>query len=436
MMPRLRLLGLVALAGIPLVFAVFLPPLEQLGMLLTVAAVALALVDLLLTPSLRKIEVGRDVRDVLSVGARNPVTIGLRNRQSAAVTLTIHDEPPGPSTWFDLPCEVSLAPQQQVGVIYLLQPQRRGKNRFGKIHLRMNSRWGFWTLLDTRDLSREIKIYPDIQAVQQVELLARQNRLAEAGVRLSRIRGRGSEFDRLREYRREDEFRHIDWKATARHQDLISREYVVERNQNVLLLIDSGRSMCNEADGVSHFDRCLNAAILLAYVALRQGDTVGVMACSNRLERWVRPVRGRSGIESLISQVYDLTPTYEATDYGLMIEELRRRYRKRSLVILLTHALDELHLATIAEHVRQLRSPHLILSAFLQNVPLLERLNTVPETDLEAFQVAAAAEVVSLQETEIAKLQQSGLLVIDTAPEALSGKLISRYLDIKARHLL
>ncbi|MFO0917496.1 MAG: DUF58 domain-containing protein [Planctomycetaceae bacterium] len=435
-MPRLRLLGLVTLAGIPLIFGVFFPSLAPLGVLLTVVAVAVALVDLLLTPSLLNIDVGREVRDVLSVGARNPVTISVKNRNASPVELSLHDEPPAPSAWFDLPARVTLASQQRQGVVYLLQPRRRGRNRFGRIHLRMTSRWGFWTLLETRDLTREVKIYPDIQAVQQVELLARQNRLAEAGVRLSRIRGRGSEFDRLREYRREDEYRHIDWKASARHQDLISREYVVERNQNVLLLLDSGRSMCNEADGVSHFDRCLNAAILLAYVALRQGDTVGFMACSNRLDRWTRPVRGRSGLETLVSQVYDLSPTYEATDYALMIEELRRRYRKRSLVILLTHALDELHLATIAEHVRQLRSPHLVLSAFLQNVPLAQRLQSMPETDLDAFQIAAAAEVVSLQEAEIAKLKQTGLLVIDTAPESLSGRLISQYLDIKARHLL
>lgn len=436
MMPRMRLLGLVALAGIPLALGAFLPALAPLGVLATVIIAAVAMVDLLITPALRKIDVIRDVRDVLSVGARNPVTIGLRNRQAFGVRIQIHDEPPQPSAWFDLPFDVDLAPQQRLGATYHVQPFRRGKNRFGQVQLRMKSRLGLWTLFDDRDLPQDVKIYPDIQAVRKVELLARQNRLAEAGVRMSRIRGRGSEFDRLREYRREDEYRSIDWKATARHQDLISREYVVERNQNVLLLIDCGRSMCNEAGGVSHFDRCLNAAILLAYVALRQGDTVGLLACSNQLERWVRPVRGQSGVESLISQVYDLTPKYEATDYALMIEELRRRYRKRSLVILLTHALDELHLQSIAEQTPQLRSPHLVLAAFLQNVPLLERLDTIPETDLEAFQVAAAAEVVARQETQLATLRKTGLLVIDTSPASLSAQVISRYLDVKARHLL
>lgn len=194
--------------------------------------------------------------------------------------------------------------------------------------------------------------------------------------------------------------------------------------------------MCNEQDGVTHFDRALNAAILLSYVALRQGDTVGLLACSNRVERWVPPIRGGGSVESLIGRLYDLQAVYEATDYQLMVEELRRRYRKRSLVILLTHALDELHLEAISGPVRRLRSPHLVLGAFLRNVPLHERLQTVPDTDLEAFQVAAAAEMVATQSLQIAHLQKSGMLVVDTLPERLSGNLISRYLDIKARHLL
>ena len=159
-----------------------------------------------------------------------------------------------------------------------------------------------------------------------IELLARRNRLAETGLKLSRLRGRGTEFDRLREYRREDEYRQIDWKATARQEQLVSREYVVERNQNILIVLDCGRSMCNELGGISHLDRALNAAIVLSYIALRQGDNVGFLAFSNRAERWVRPVRGAGAIQSIIRHTYDIAPRYEASDYSLMVEELRRRF--------------------------------------------------------------------------------------------------------------
>jgi uncharacterized protein (DUF58 family) len=436
MMPRLRLLAGCALAAVPLMLAPFLPAMGPLGIALTLALALAALIDLWLTPSLRLIVAHRESNAVLSVGARNPVTVTLRNRGTDPVTVEIHDEPPQPSRWFDLPLHVALPPGRLMSVVYGVEPHHRGQNQFGMLFLRKTSRLGFWTFQDERDVPQKVKIYPDIQSVRQIELLARQNRLAEAGVRLSRLRGRGSEFERLRDYRREDEYRHIDWKATARHQSLVSREYVVERNQNMLLVLDSGRSMCNEHAGVSHFDRALNAAMLLSYVALRQGDTVGLLAGANRVERWSKPVRGRDGVERLIGRIYDLEPSYNATDYDLLVNELRRRHRKRSLVVFLTHALDELHLETIAESIRRLKLPHLVLVAFLRNVPLEDRMNEQPISDLDAFQVAAAAEMVAVQREELRQLQQSGLLVVDCLPEQLSSRLISRYLDIKARHLL
>lgn len=436
MMPRLLLLVLFGAAGLPFAVAPFLPAAGTVGVFLTVLVLVAALVDLAISPSLARIEVRRDAKDVQSLAARNAVRLWFVNRNRRPVLVEAHDETPQPGTVYDLPFEIALQPNRRQYSVYHVEPHHRGKYRFGTVFLRSRSRLRLWTLQDERPLPQPVRVFPNIQAVHGMELLARKNRIAQAGVQLSRLRGRGTEFDRLREYRREDEFRSIDWKATARHQDIISREYVVERNQSVLLVLDSGRSMCNELDGLTHFDRALNAAILLSYVALRQGDSVGVMACSNQVDAWIPPLRGPRAIQSLIGRVYDLEPRYEATDYALMVEQIRRRHRKRSLVVLLTHALDELHLDAISRHARQLRSPHLVVAAFLRNVPLHERVNTVPRTDLEAFQVAAAAEMAASQTAQIAELQQSGLLIIDTLPEQLTANLITRYLDIKARHLL
>jgi len=426
MMPRARLIGLMSLFLIPLIVGVWWPPARVIGIFGSAGLIVFALWDLITSPNPRRIDVQREANDVLSVGANNPVQIYLRNRNSSQVTLSVHDEPPAPCDFEDLPFTHTLQPNKTHSHTYLVTPHHRGKNQFGTIFLQVVSRWGFWDMTLEVDLPQEVKIYPDIQAVRGVELLARMNRLAEAGVRLSRLKGRGSEFDRLREYRREDEYRSIDWKATARHNTLISREYVVEKNQNVLFVLDSGRSMCNEYDGITHFDRALNAVILLSYIALRQGDTVGMLVGSNKVERWIPPVRGQNGVQSLIRQSYDLVPTYDATT----------RHRKRSLVVLVTHALDDVHLELIGRGMRQMRKPHLVLGGFLKNVQLHERLNTIPQTDREAFQVADAAELVTAQTMQVKKLELSGLLVLDALPEEFSSGLISQYLEIKARHLL
>jgi uncharacterized protein (DUF58 family) len=436
MMPRPLLLWLMSAAVVPMIAGIWVPGLIGLGILLSVGLFLFALVDLLVSPSPGKIDVRREVGEVLSVGAKNPVRLLLRNRNKTDVIVSVHDEPPAPCEFEDLPFHTTLRPGKIHAHLYLATPQHRGLNQFGTIFLQMQSRFKLWVLTQTLTLPQEVKIYPDIQAVRGVELLARMNRLAEAGVRMSRLKGRGSEFDRLREYRREDEYRSIDWKATSRYQNLISREYVVEKNQNILFVLDAGRSMCNEHEGINHFDRALNAAILLSYIALRQGDTVGMLVGSNRIDRWVPPVRGNSGVQSLIRQTYDLMPSYNATDYDLLVEQLRTHYRKRSLVIFVTHALDEVHLDAIGKGMRQLKRPHLVLGSFLRNVQLHERLHTIPKTDREAFQVAAAAELIASQTLQVKKLEKSGLLVLDSIPENLSSGMISNYLDIKARHLL
>jgi uncharacterized protein (DUF58 family) len=406
------------------------------GVIFNLLIFVVAILDLAISPSLRRIDVEREMSDVMSVGARNAIRIWLTNRNRQDIKIDFQDEPPQPCATDGLPFVMSLASLKARYRVYHVEPHHRGPTQFGDIFLRSTSRLGFWTFFDQRPAARPVKVYPDIQAVHGIELLARRNRLAETGLKLSRLRGRGTEFDRLREYRREDEYRQIDWKATARQEQLVSREYVVERNQNILIVLDCGRSMCNELGGISHLDRALNAAIVLSYIALRQGDNVGFLAFSNRAERWVRPVRGAGAIQAIIRHTYDIAPRYEASDYGLMVEELRRRFRKRSLVVLLTHALDELHLAAISQQVRQLRSPHLVLAAFLRNVPLFERMQSNPKTDVDAFQIAAAAEMVHAQTRQIAELSHSGLLILDALPEQLSADLISRYLDIKARHLL
>lgn len=436
MMPRGPLFCLVGGTVLCMAAGIVAPGATGVGLAATVLLVLAAAVDRWRSPRLSRVDVYRDAAEVLSVGARNAVWVWFKNRNRRALTLSVHDDHPVPGDVEDLPFTIELPPRQTRYRIYHVTPHKRGLAQFDHIYLRCPSRWRLWTLTERRPLQRTVRVYPDIQAIHGVELLARQNRLAEAGVRMSRLRGRGNEFDRLREYRREDEYRSIDWKATARRQELVAREYVVERNQNVLFLLDCGRSMCNEHDGITHFDRALNAVILLAYVALRQGDTVGALCFSNHVERWIPPVRGRGAVQTLIRQMYDLHPRYEASDYNQMVEQLRHRYRKRSLVVLVTYALDEVHLQAIGQHMRELRKPHLVLGAFLQNVPLHERLNTFPQTTLEAFQVGAAAEMVAAQARQVATLRKRGLLVVDSLPEQLSANLISQYLEVKARHLL
>ena len=274
----------------------------------------------------------------------------------------VTDEPPVPSRSEGLPFEATLVPQRELEATYHLYPQRRGANQFRNVYFRYHSPLGLWSRNVKRPLVDDVRIYPDIKNIRRFDLLAKRNRLSEMGLKLWRLRGKEGEFERLREYRREDEMRHIDWRATAKYQKLISREYTTERNQNIVILLDCGRSMLNETDGISHLDRGLNAAIILSYIALGQGDNVSLVAFSNRIERYVGPVRGKAAIQSLIQKTYDLEPRHEASDYGLACEDLLRRQKKRALVLLITYALDDQHLDAIGRYLRTLISSVLVRS--------------------------------------------------------------------------
>src|SRR5262249_28313954 len=154
---------------------------------------------------------------------------------------------------------------------YRVRPTRRGAHALGDLHVRYASPLGLWIRQIRVQAELPVKVYPDVQAVRAYELLARQDR-DPSGLRASRRRGGESEFERLREYRREDEFRSIDWKATARQKKLIAREYQLESNQSILFLLDAGRLMTAETDGLSLFDHALNATLMLSHVASRAGD--------------------------------------------------------------------------------------------------------------------------------------------------------------------
>jgi uncharacterized protein (DUF58 family) len=423
----------ISLGGLP---SIVERSLWQFGILANLTAYAVAIYDLWHSAGLSQLSVSREAPPVMSVGARNLIKVWVSNRGAGELAVEIEDSPPQPAMVEGLPLVVQIPAGSSRELQYRIVPQRRGAHRFGTLFVRTRSRLGLWNFQEERGHPHRVKVFPDIQSVGRLELLLRDNRLSELGIRRSRVRDRGSEFDRLREYRRGDEPRAIDWKATSRQRQLISREYTLERNQTICLVLDSGSSMCNEDGGIRHFDRALNSAVVFAYLALRQGDSVGMMVASNRLERWIRPTHGVNSIQPLIRSTYDLEASLVATDYQRVADEIRQRVRKRSLIVLLTHAMDELQLEAAVRPLRALSPPHLVLVACLRNVQLEDRGRLHPQSELEALRIGAANVFLLQQARTISALNSLGVRVLDILPNQLTGELVSQYLEIKSRQLL
>lgn len=436
MIPSRRLVLTAAILAMPLLLAGLNRSAADAALLLNLVLVAVACVDLLISPSPNDVAIHREISEVLSVGASNPATLTVRNRTGLTLALTLHDDP-GPLCEVDrLPQSVTVGPGKEETIHYSVKPSRRGASEMPAVQLRFPTRLGLWTRHQIRPLPTPIRIYPDIRAVYRYELMARKNRLSEIGVRMVRMPGQGREFERLREFRYGDEIRQIDWKATARQRQLISREFNVERNQNIVIMVDCGRFMRNETDGISYLDRALNSAIMLSYIALGQGDNVSLLAFSNKIERFIRPVRGKPGIQSILRSTYDIQASQNVSDYSLALEYLTTVQRKRALIVLITFVTDELQLRVIGESLKLRSLPYLPLCVLLQDVGLRQMADRIPDTDLDAYHTAAAAQVLTGQSHEAASLREAGIMLIDTPPDLLTERLINEYLSIKARNLM
>ena len=398
----------------------------------------LALFDALLA---RKplISVRRKARDVFSIGCPNLVTVELRSSSRRKLRVLLRDDLFSDALSSDSPVELAVPARGRAEGRYHVQPSRRGAYALGNHNLRYRSPLGLWIRQLRIGASHPVKVFPDVQAVRTYELLARQNR-EQAMFRASRRRGGESEFERLREYRREDEFRSIDWKATARRHKLIAREYQLESNQSIMFVLDAGRLMTAEAAGLSLFDHALNATLMLSHVAARNGDRVGLLSFADGIKSFTPLAGGNKATQRVIHAGYRLHPELVESDYGAAFDCLSTRVRKRSMVVLFTQVVDEVAAHDLLRLARGLMPRHLPLLVMFRDVDLDALLDTAHGgasfSEEQLYVRAAAAELSTWRDRFNVEMKKQGALILDTVPQHLTPKLINRYLEVKARHLL
>jgi uncharacterized protein (DUF58 family) len=430
-------LPLVVLFALPLGFAAAAIADRQWAetMWLTNAGVALlAGLDLLLSWRV-KIDVERLVPDVMSLGRRNSVRLRLRSRGARRLAIQVKDDVFDQCETEDLPITAQLRPGVAHEASYSVIPNHRGAYQLGGHTLRARSTLGLWMV--QRHLSAEdrIKVYPDLQSLRVFELLARQDR-EHAFLRAQRLKGGESEFARLRDYTRDDEYRSIDWRATARRHRLTAREYQLESNQNLFFLLDAGRAMTARSGNLTLLDHALNATLMLSQVAVRNGDRVGMMGFEERVHSYVTPQSGGRATQRLIQAGYDLHPRLVESDYDRAFMELSLRLQKRSLVILLTQVLDEGVANTLLRRTRGLLPRHLPLILLFRDERLDQMMQQPSRRGVELYTRAAGAELLRWRSHFVQQLKAQGAMVLEATPKDLTPQLINRYLEIKARHLL
>ena len=371
-----------------------------------------------------------------AIASKRQVLLALDTRGTDTWHCELYDHADPSLLTEGLPVRLTLSGGKRTETTYSAIPTRRGEVLFAPADVRVRSRWGLCELLE-RLGSRELRrVYPDFAQVARYAWLAGDRRLQEIGVKTYQQRGQGTDFKQLSEYRVGDSVRHIDWRATLRLGKPIVREFQDERDQCVMLLVDCGRRMRADdrggAIGTTHFDQVLNAVMLLAYVALKQGDAVGAMTFGTPAgqERTFAPRKGARALNALMGQLSGVQPTPTHSDYVAAAQNLLRRQHKRALVVEITNFRDE-DSTELSHALRLLRSRHLVLLASLRERIVDELLARPLASGEAAIDVASAHLYEQSRRDAFVRLAARDALMVDAEPERLGIELVNRYHAMK-----
>ncbi|MBL8112578.1 MAG: DUF58 domain-containing protein, partial [Acidobacteria bacterium] len=411
MRPGRGLLRLLSLLVLLAAAAALVPPLLGVWAIATLGVAAGLLAARLRLAAATAPTVSRRVPRTLPLGAVTEVSLRVTNPGARALRLVVTDHPPEGAAVDGLPVTLTVPARSFADLTYQLTPGRRGDLAFEEADVLLDGAFDLWQRRVRAGAREDVRVVPNVRAVARFALFAVEDRLGRIGIMKGQQRGEGTDFRELREYRDGDSLRRIDWKATSRRNQLVSREYQDEKDQRVICLVDCGRRLHARDGTLSHFDHVLNSVLLLAYVALRQGDSVGLQTFSGR-DRWLPPVKGASGLEAILGQVYDLETTTLPSDYLEAATTLMKRQRRRALVVLVSNVRDE-DSEELKEALRLLRTRHLVLLASLRETALDEALAKPPETLDEALRVASAHRYLAARRAAFDSVRERGTIAVD-----------------------
>jgi len=369
----------------------------------------------------------------LSIGVPNLVTIAVRNRSARIARMTARETPPAGFEGERGIGRLVVGPFGEAEVALHLTPPSRGLFRFGGVGVRTLGPLGLAGWQSVADTGQDAKVYPDIQAVRAYALLARKGALAEMGVKRMRYAGEGTEFESLREYQYGDDYRDIDWKATARRGRPIVRAFEAERSQTIVLAIDAGRLMMPRVTGLTKLDRAINAALLLAYLGVERDDLVGLLVFGRDVVRYLPPKKGHRQFVAILEALYAVEGRLEEPDYGRAMRYLASRLSKRSLVVLFTDAVGREPSKRLLDSLVGLMPRHLPLLITQRNRDVEARSRTEMTTETDVFAASVAETLLADKAAALRLLAARGSLVLDVYPEELSVATVNRYLEVKAR---
>lgn len=434
--PTLRAIWLMLL-GLPvlLLIAVLAPALWVISGGWIAIIFGAMLVDITLAPRRTAVSVSVDAPPVLYMNSADDVAITI---SVGAGPLPIHINALLETNDFIAPPNATILrgwAERQHTFTRALRPVRRGNGELRRLWIDWTGPLGLARIKRVETLNINIPVTPNTRWVQE-EAVRLYTRDADFGIKMQLERGDGSEFDALREFSAGMDRRAIDWKHSARHRQLLAKEFRTERNHNIVFAFDTGRLMCEPLGGVPKIDRAINAALLLAYVSLRSGDKTALFGFDAQPTVTSNVLSGVSAFPHMQQLASKLDYSVEEANYTLALTSLASRLERRSLIVLFTDFVDTISAELMLENVKRLMDRHLIIFACFEDEQLADMIEAEPKTADLVSRAVIADGLLKERELVLRKLEHLGVQVVETRPERFSADLVSRYLDIKRREML
>lgn len=434
-----KLYLLLALAVIPYALSGLYPQLATLGTAYNVCLLVLLVIDYQLTPRPGQLSISRSLSDRLSIGRSNQVLITVTNCGASNLKIRLRDDFPESIQTDTESFEFQLPAGGTSTLEYKLTPRRRGAYKFGNVTVRYLSQLGLFWRQRVEKTPASVKVFSDLKALHDLSIkLAKSSELGELH---QRKRGQGTDFASLREYTSGDDAKAIDWKATARRDRPVIRTYEAEQEQRLLVLIDAGRMMVSDLEGLTRFDHALNSALCLALTGLTHNDQVGVGAFADKPLMYLPPRRGKTYMKSILENTFSLEPRMVEPDYVGMLSYFASNQKGRSLIVVLTDLTDPTGSQSLLAGIAGLSTRHLVFCVTLKDRQIINSAKpqvfptgTSNEQMMgNIYRRAIATDLLEQRELALSVLQRRGCLVLDVPPQELSDKLVDAYLEVKTR---
>ncbi len=428
--PTKRFWVLVGL-GVPLALVgAVVPGAESILIPYNIGLVAALLATAWLARRSTKVVLARRFDQVLSVRVPNRISITLTNESGRPLVGRLVDGRPEVFEGDEPQFEVAIGSDRSQTFDYHVVPRLRGLEQFSDPQLRVVAPLGLAEVQQTIPGEQEVRVYPNVLALREFDLLKQRGKLAQMGIRKARIKGQGTEFESLRDYR-DDDFRRIDWKSTARKNRLVVRDFETERNQPVIVALDIGRQMLTEVDGVSKLDLALDACLMLLHAAATEGDLVGLLVYSDRVHRFVPPRKGRAQSGAILDAIHDLVAEPVESNHAEAFSYLASRWKRRSLMVLFTDAEDTDQAQAVARGISALRRQHLVMVTRVRDPKIRAMEGIAVNNAKDLYRKSAALWYQTERKRASTALTLSGVQNIDSDPQDLAQSLVSAYLVVK-----